>query len=324
MSEFRGVLRPGRGRHRRRRRAPLKAAAAAAVLVAGSAFAVTSMDDQPECDARAGHGGTHDDHRHGSSTAVGACAPRPAGGAQQHRPAEGHGAGHGAPEGANRRPAGGRPAQVGVPDPESGYDRERCGNASGRVLLSLDDWPYNDPERAVRIGAQLQSQGVRAAFFLINKYASQYPQITTTLRRQGHWVGSHTWSHQQLTRLTDQELQDELRNGVPGNFLRPPYGDVGQRETEMAASLGQRVCNWTIDTYDWQQVGGAFRDVDAIRASVREASAEEKTNGVILGHLFSHFPEALPGIIGDLREQGYLMCRNTGPVTEQVPYPLAC
>ncbi|MBH1937902.1 polysaccharide deacetylase family protein [Streptomyces sp. AV19] len=320
MSDIRAVLRRGPGRHRRRRRVPLTAAAAAVALVAGSAFAVTSMDDdRQECDARAGRGGTHDDHRRGGIAAMGACAPRPVGdGALPHRPPEGHGAP------ANRPAAGGRPARAGVPDPESGYDRDRCGNASGRVLLSLDDWPYDDPERAVRVGAQLQSQGVRAAFFLINQYASQYPRITTALRRQGHWVGSHTWSHQQLTQLSDQELQDELRNGVPGNFLRPPYGDVGQRETEAAASLGQRVCNWTIDTYDWQQSGGAFRDVDAIRASVREASAEEKTNGVILGHLFSHFPEALPGIIGDLREQGYRMCRNTGPVTEQVPYPLEC
>ncbi|KNB53927.1 polysaccharide deacetylase family protein [Streptomyces caatingaensis] len=314
MSESPGVLRRGRGRHRRRKRVPLPAVVAAAVLVAGSTYAATSTDDPPECDARPPGGA--------GAAAAGGCAPRPAAGAPARRRP---GGGHGAPDGTARRPAGVRPAPVaGVPDPDSGYDRERCGNTSGRVLLSLDDWPYDDPERAVRIGAQLQSQGVRAAFFLINKYASQYPRITTTLRRQGHWVGSHTWSHRQLTRLTDDELRDELRNGLPGNFLRPPYGDAGPRETEVAASLGQRVCNWTIDTYDWQQVGGAFRDADAIRATVREATPEEKTNGVILGHLFSHFPEALTGIIGDLREQGYPMCRNTGPVTEQVPYPLEC
>ncbi|MGI5341533.1 polysaccharide deacetylase family protein [Streptomyces sp. CA-181903] len=147
------------------------------------------------------------------------------------------------------------------------------------MLLSLDDWAYSDPERATRIGAQLQAQGVRAAFFLINKYASQYPQITATLRQQGHWVGSHTWSHRQLTRLTDQELQDELRNGLPGNFLRPPYGDVGPRETEVAASIGQRVCNWTIDTLDWQQTDGAFRDAEAIRTAVREATPRRRTTG---------------------------------------------
>ncbi|WP_171165962.1 polysaccharide deacetylase family protein [Streptomyces sp. I05A-00742] len=316
MSEIRGVLRRGRGRHRRRKKVPFKAAAAAAVLVAGSAFAVTAMDDHQECEPRARAAGAHDDHRRG--TAMGTCGARTAA-AHDHRPE-----GHGAPEGADHHPAGGRQGPAVMPEPEGGYDRERCGNTSGRVLLTLDDWAYSDPERATRIGAQLQAQGVRAAFFLINKYASQYPQITTALRQQGHWVGSHTWSHRQLTRLTDQELQDELRNGLPGNFLRPPYGDVGPRETEVAASLGQRVCNWTLDTYDWQQSQGAFRDAEAIRTTVREASPEEKNSGVILGHLFSSFPDALPGIISDLREQGYQMCRNTGPVTEQVPYPLQC
>ncbi|MFI0741794.1 polysaccharide deacetylase family protein [Streptomyces sp. NPDC021100] len=316
MSEIRGVLRRGRGRHRRRKRVPLKTAAAAAVLVAGSAFAVNAVDDRPECQPQARPGGAHDDHRHG--TAMGTCGTRPTA-AHDHRPE-----GHGAPEGAGHPPAGGRQAPALVPDTAAGYDRERCGNTSGRVLLSLDDWAYSDPERATRIGAQLQAQGVRAAFFLINKYASQYPQITATLRQQGHWVGSHTWSHRQLTRLTDQELQDELRNGLPGNFLRPPYGDAGPRETEVAASIGQRVCNWTIDTLDWQQSDGAFRDAEAIRTTVREATPEEKNNGVILGHLFSSFPDALPGIINDLRDQGYQMCRNTGPTTDQVPYPLQC
>ncbi|MEV4439687.1 polysaccharide deacetylase family protein, partial [Streptomyces sp. NPDC049577] len=209
-------------------------------------------------------------------------------------------------------------------EPDGAYDRERCGNSSGRILLSLDDWAYNDPERAVRVGAQLQAQGIRAAFFLINKYASQYPQIVSTLRQQGHWVGNHSWSHRRLTGLTEQELREEIGNGLTSNVLRPPYGDVGEREREVAAELGYRICNWTIDTVDWQATGGAPRSVDAIRAAVRDATPEEKRNGVVLGHLFSNFPDALPGIISDLHEQGYHFCRNTGPVTDQMPIPLTC
>src|SRR5437773_9119225 len=43
----------------------------------------------------------------------------------------------------------------------------RCGNTSGRVLLTFDDWAYGDPYRATRIGAYLQSRNIRAMFFLI-------------------------------------------------------------------------------------------------------------------------------------------------------------
>jgi peptidoglycan-N-acetylglucosamine deacetylase len=51
------------------------------------------------------------------------------------------------------------------------YSNSRCGNTSGRVLLTFDDWAHGDPYRATRIGAYLQSRNIRAAFFLINKYA---------------------------------------------------------------------------------------------------------------------------------------------------------
>ena len=59
----------------------------------------------------------------------------------------------------------------------------RCGNTSGRVLLTFDDWAYDDPYRATRIGAYLRSHNIRAAFFLINKYAQSYPGIVSTLRQ---------------------------------------------------------------------------------------------------------------------------------------------
>jgi peptidoglycan/xylan/chitin deacetylase (PgdA/CDA1 family) len=62
------------------------------------------------------------------------------------------------------------------------YYNSRCGNTSGRVLLTFDDWAYGDPYRATRIGAHLQSRNIRAAFFLINQYAKNYPGIVSTLR----------------------------------------------------------------------------------------------------------------------------------------------
>src|SRR3954447_4911732 len=79
------------------------------------------------------------------------------------------------------------------------YYNSRCGNTTGRVLLTFDDWAYGDPYKATRMGAYLKSINIRAAFFLINKYASTYPGIVSTLRQQGHWVGNHTWGHRDLT-----------------------------------------------------------------------------------------------------------------------------
>ncbi|HKX16161.1 MAG TPA: hypothetical protein VJN19_13275 [Propionibacteriaceae bacterium] len=55
------------------------------------------------------------------------------------------------------------------------YYRSRCGNTSGRVLLTFDDWAYGDPYRATRVGAYLKSRNIRAAFFLINQEAVNIP-----------------------------------------------------------------------------------------------------------------------------------------------------
>ncbi|MEU5424670.1 polysaccharide deacetylase family protein [Streptomyces olivoreticuli] len=204
------------------------------------------------------------------------------------------------------------------------YDHQRCGNTSGRVLLTFDDWSYDDPDLTVEVGDYLRSRGIRAAFFLINEFASQYPGITETLRAQGHWVGNHTYSHRHLTELSEADARAEIRDGLDSTLLRPPFGDYGDRETRIATELGYRMCTWTVDTLDWDGSGGSLPGAATVRARVREAPAADKRGGVVLGHLFTHFPEALPGIIDDLRDDGYGLCRNSGSTSRNIPMPLNC
>ncbi|MFF3763719.1 polysaccharide deacetylase family protein [Streptomyces sp. NPDC001922] len=206
----------------------------------------------------------------------------------------------------------------------AGYDITRCGNTSGRVLLTLDDWSYSDPYRATRVGTYLRDRGVRAAFFLVNEFARDYPDIVTTLREQGHWVANHSYAHRQLTGLSDDEVAYEIENGLRSNVLRPPYGDFGAREESIAETLGYRMCTWTVDTLDWERTGDDYRSVTGIRSIVRDASPADKHGGVVLGHLDYHFPDALPGIIDDLTEEGYGLCLNDGAVGASMPLPLDC
>jgi peptidoglycan/xylan/chitin deacetylase (PgdA/CDA1 family) len=205
------------------------------------------------------------------------------------------------------------------------YSNARCGNTSGRVLLTFDDWAYGDPYRATRIGAYLRSHNIRAAFFLINKYAQPYPGIVSTLRQQGHWVLNHTYSHPDLTTLSDASVSWQIRHGISSNRLRPPYGAYNSRVANIASSLGYRICTWTIDTRDWQKPDGVhYRSSSSIRSIVRTSPRSAKASGVILGHLFSNYPSAISGIINDLHQQGLLFCRNRGPVGRLAPFPLAC
>lgn len=205
------------------------------------------------------------------------------------------------------------------------YYNSRCGNASGRVLLTFDDWAYGDPYRAVRVGRYLQSRNVRAAFFLINKYAQYYPKsIVGALRQQGHWVLNHTYSHPNLTTLSNSGVSWQIRHGIASNRLRPPYGAYDSRVSGIASNLGYRICTWTIDTRDWQKFNGYYRSASSIRSIVRTSPWSAKSSGVILGHLVTNYPNAVGGIIDDLHAQGLLFCRNRGPVGANAPFPLSC
>src|SRR5262249_48878787 len=97
------------------------------------------------------------------------------------------------------------------------------------------------------------------------------------------------------------------------------------RVSTLASSLGYRICTWTIDTRDWQKPDGVHRrSTTSIRYIVRTAPRSAKASGVVLGHLFTNYPNAISGIIDHLHRQGLLFCRNRGPVGAYVPFPLSC
>jgi peptidoglycan/xylan/chitin deacetylase (PgdA/CDA1 family) len=204
------------------------------------------------------------------------------------------------------------------------YYWSRCGNTSGWVLLTLDDWADGDPYRATRVGEYLKSRHIRAVFFLINREAQKYPDIIATLRQQGHWVLDHTYSHPRLTELSDADVSWQIRNGVISNRLRPPYGAFDSRIDSIAGSLGYRICTWTIDSLDFEYVNGSRRSTSSIRSIVRRSPRSAKASGVILGHLNTNFPNAISGIISDLDKQGLQFCRNRGPVGLTMPFPASC
>lgn len=211
-----------------------------------------------------------------------------------------------------------------IPAQAATYTTSRCGNSSGRVLLTFDDWAHDDPYRAARTGAYLAARDIRAAFFLINEDAQKYPDIVATLRLQGHWVANHTYSHPHLPTLSNTAVRTEIRNGVTSNRLRPPYGDWDDRVAGIASSEGYRICWGTVNTKDWQYLDGKLRSVGSIRSRVRNASDSAKQSGVIIGHLWTNYPDALGGIIDDLHRDGYRLCRNRGPAGPDMPFPLRC
>ena len=66
-----------------------------------------------------------------------------------------------------------------------------------------------------------------------------------TMAEQGHEIAGHSWDHRQLTKLSPQEITDQLMltrakildtTGVDSTIMRPPYGSCNDTVREQASA----------------------------------------------------------------------------------------
>jgi len=141
----------------------------------------------------------------------------------------------------------------------------------GYVALTYDDGPYIYTGELLDI---LAKREVPATFFLTgNNYgkhgmdneSTPYPGLIRRMITDGHQVGSHTWSHQDLSKLTTEDRTWEMvknemafRNimGFWPTYMRPPYdsctADSGCRSD--MSTMGYHIVEYTVDTYDFDNI----------------------------------------------------------------------
>jgi len=148
-----------------------------------------------------------------------------------------------------------------------------------------------------------------ATFFLTGNWVRRNPDLAREIILRGHEVGQHSFSHQRLPALSDNELAQEfdlmekaLRHelNVTTSFFRPPYGEIDERVRDLATARGYTTVLWSIDPHDWLNPG-----VDLL---VRTVLQKVHPGAIILLHTSAaQLPEALPSIIEGLRAKQYEM-----------------
>lgn len=171
-----------------------------------------------------------------------------------------------------------------------------------KIAITFDDGPNEIWTPKLLDG--LKKRGVKASFFVIGEKASKNQAIIKRMFEEGHIVGNHTFSHVQLTALSDEEACEEITQtsrilyeitGEYPQYIRPPFGSWND-SLECAVNLLPVM--WNIDTLDW-----TTKNVEKI---VQKALKDVKENSIILLHdNYESSVDAALRIVDELQRQGY-------------------
>lgn len=82
----------------------------------------------------------------------------------------------------------------------------------GEVVLTFDDGPL--PATTPRVLAALAHECVRATFFVVGRQADAAPRLVRRELAEGHTVGTHTFAHPLLNRMSLQDAEAEIDRGI--------------------------------------------------------------------------------------------------------------
>jgi peptidoglycan/xylan/chitin deacetylase (PgdA/CDA1 family) len=187
----------------------------------------------------------------------------------------------------------------------------------GEVVLTFDDGPWQN--NTPKVLAELARHCTKAIFFPIGKHATYYPEILRQVAAAGHSIGSHTWSHQDLSKIKNpEEAKAEIEKGVSAvhwaletapmaPFFRFP---ALRHPPEMVTYLGDR--NVAIFSTDMDSFDFKMRKPEQVVNSVLE-KLKKHGKGIVLMHDFQHATaEGIGTLLDQLKANGYKVVHMTG------------
>ena len=115
------------------------------------------------------------------------------------------------------------------------------------MVLTFDDgpWPRNTP----KVLSALADHCVKATFFPIGEHTTWHPEILRQVAAAGHTIGSHTWSHRDLSKMSYGQAKTEIEKGISAIYLALEGAPMApffrfpelRHPPQMVTYLGERV-----------------------------------------------------------------------------------
>ena len=171
-----------------------------------------------------------------------------------------------------------------------------------KIALTFDDGPHPSGTPVLLDG--LAERNVKVTFFVIGENAVKYPKLLTREAEEGHIIGNHTYSHVDLTKMSQETAECELEKtnaaieavtGKETEYMRPPYGAW---KKEMEENTGMIAVLWNVDPLDW--------NTDNETEIVNKVVTETEENDIILLHdCYLSSVKAALRIIDIMQAKGY-------------------
>ena len=173
------------------------------------------------------------------------------------------------------------------------------------VSLTFDAaWGNEDTQMLIDI---LGRYGVKATFFVVGDWVDKYPESVKALADAGHEVMSHSDDHAHFSKLSAEAIRSnvgascdkiEAVTGTRPTLFRCPYGEYDDHVIETLTDMGMKTIQWDVDSLDWKELS-AGEITQRVRSGVKPGSI------VLFHNAAKHTPEALPGVIEYLLQNGY-------------------
>ena len=170
------------------------------------------------------------------------------------------------------------------------------------IAITFDDGPSS--RYTGRLLDGLKERNVKASFFLIGENAEESPVLVERIYKEGHLIGNHTYSHVQMTHLSEEaavreiEKTDQVISAITGEhvaYMRHPFG-AWQRELEVRMEVLPVL--WSVDPLDW-----TTENVDEIVSKV--VTEVEEGDIILLHDCYASSVEAALRIVDILQKEGY-------------------
>ena len=125
------------------------------------------------------------------------------------------------------------------------------------VAFTFDDGPNAATTSKLLDG--LKERNAKVSFFMLGSRAINNQELVKRAYDEGHVVGSHTYYHKNLFKLSIEDINWEVNTtnetisnitGVSPKYLRPPYGNYNQTILE---NIDMTFILWNVDTEDWKK-----------------------------------------------------------------------